>query len=187
MRGGLSDMLNQNDGMGSNAFTPTGVAQLLGSSRFDIDRIKLHGEVSSNIGAHLRDVRCQFGTLTDDGRVHITHRKTFSLNQLVAMPEQEPGICARETDVGVGKMATDVAQGSRPQQGIADGVKEHIGIGVAGQAEFVGDRHTAENKGSTRHQRMHVKAMANTQLHGVILLHHAPRERRQPARDHPAG
>ena len=63
--------------MGGNAFTPTGIAQLLGSGRFDVDRIEFHGEVSSNMGAHLRDMSCQFGTLTDDGRVHVAYRKTF--------------------------------------------------------------------------------------------------------------
>jgi hypothetical protein len=41
--------------------------------------------------------------------------------------------------VGVGEVCADVAEGGRAEERIADGVHEHISIGVSGEPSLIGD------------------------------------------------
>jgi hypothetical protein len=53
-------------------------------------------------------------------------------------------------------MHSDITQTSRPQQGITDGVDQHIGIRMTQQAFFIRKRHTAQYQRTPLHQTVNV-------------------------------
>ena len=55
-------------------------------------------------------------------------------------------------------MVADVAQVRRTQQGVANGMNEHVGIAVAKKAEGVRNANTAQPKVATFDKAVYVKA-----------------------------
>ena len=56
-------------------------------------------------------------------------------------------------------MPTNVAKARRAEQGVGNGVQQHVGVGVAIQAFLEGDGDAADNELAPDHQRVHVKAL----------------------------
>jgi hypothetical protein len=82
-------------------------------------------------------------------------------------------------------MPPDVAEGRSAQKGIADGVKQNIGIRVAQQASVEGNLHPAENKGSSRDQPVGIIAEADANHFAHLTFEvsrppDSPRKRRPP-------
>lgn len=59
-------------------------------------------------------------------------------------------------------MLADVAQRRSAKQGIAQGVQQHVTVGVGQQAVFVGDTHPAQGNEITVAETVHIVAVANT-------------------------
>ena len=59
-------------------------------------------------------------------------------------------------------MRADVAQASRAQKRIGDGVQQRIGIRMAQQTEVERDRYAAQNQRPTRDEGMNIPALANS-------------------------
>ena len=68
-----------------------------------------------------------------------------------------------ELRIGVGEMAADIAQGRRTEDGVGDRVQQHVGVGVAQQAQVVRDLHAADDQVAVFHQRVAVIALADTE------------------------
>jgi hypothetical protein len=64
-------------------------------------------------------------------------------------------------------MLADVAQPGRAQQGIGDGVQQHVGIGMAEQAEGMGDGHAADDEFAAGNESVDVIALADADLRHV--------------------
>ena len=62
-------------------------------------------------------------------------------------------------------MPPDVAQTSRPQHRIGDGVQQHIGVGMAQQPRCMGDLDAPQNQLAAWHQRVHVPTFTYTDVH----------------------
>ncbi len=58
-------------------------------------------------------------------------------------------------------MASDVAHGRRPQQGVADSVGQHIAIGMADGSFFKGDVNAAQDQLASRGQWVEVVTEAH--------------------------
>jgi hypothetical protein len=67
-------------------------------------------------------------------------------------------------------MAADVAEAEGSQQGIHQGMDQHIGVAVTieAQAPWMVEDLTAKDQGPAWHQAVDVVAIANPQLHQVI-------------------
>ena len=63
--------------------------------------------------------------------------------------------------VGVGEQGADVAQAGGTQDGVDHGVRRHVGVGVAGEAELVVDGKTAEHEAPIRREPVGVEADAD--------------------------
>ena len=78
------------------------------------------------------------------------------------MAQQEAAVRALVAHVAVWEVPPNVAQGRRTQQGIHQGVEDHIRIGVAEKPLFIGDRHTAQHQRPPLHQAVDVVALADS-------------------------
>ena len=58
-------------------------------------------------------------------------------------------------------MLSDIAQSQRAQQGVHNGVGEHVGVGVAQKTLFIRDIHPAQNEPTFLRQLMYVVAVAD--------------------------
>ena len=62
-------------------------------------------------------------------------------------------------------MRADITQPGGAQQRVGDGVQQHIGIRMPQQPGAVGDLHAAQHQPPSRHQRVDVPALSNSEIH----------------------
>ena len=91
-------------------------------------------------------MRRQAWRLGDHGAVYIGDLPALRAYGLRRTGKQHARISALPTRIGVGKMATDVAQRRGAEQGIGDGVQQHIGIRVPEQPCHVVNVHAADHQ-----------------------------------------
>ena len=60
------------------------------------------------------------------------------------MVQQQFAVDAFVAGVGVGEVFADIAQGGCPQQGVADGVEQDVGVGVPQQPFGMGNLNASE-------------------------------------------
>lgn len=88
----------------------------------------LHTQCLRNAGAHARNVRCQARRLGHHGAVDVANLVASRAHPAGCFSQQHGRIRATEGGVGVWKMRANVAQTGRAQQGIGDGVQQHVGV-----------------------------------------------------------
>ena len=70
----------------------------------------------------------QLGRLCDHRAVHIADVPTSGAHAPRRFGQQQHRISALEPRVSIRKMAADIAQRGGTQQGIGDGMQQHIGV-----------------------------------------------------------
>ena len=68
--------------------------------------------------------------LRNHGRIDINHLPTQCLHALISLTQQHTAVCIFELGGSIRKMATDIAQTGRAQQGICNRMQKRIGIGM---------------------------------------------------------
>jgi hypothetical protein len=84
------------------------------------------------------------------------------VEQPAHFPHEHPAVSALEARIGVREMCANVTQRRRPDQGIADGVQQHIGIGVAVEAAIVRNLDAADDEPAPRDERVNVKSLPDS-------------------------
>jgi len=91
--------------------------------------------------------------LGDEGGIHVADRKLSRPQQRHDPPQQDAAVDAFKQDAAVdafkfraavGKVLADVAQSRRAQQSIAQGVQQHVAIGMGDQTARMRDADTAQ-------------------------------------------
>ena len=77
------------------------------------------------------------------------------------MAEQHQAGDAAPARIGVREVAAEVTEREGAQERLADGVREHVGVGVAVEADLGRQRHPAEHERAAPHQRMQIEAEAH--------------------------
>ena len=111
-------------------------------------------------------MRHELGCLGDHRAVHIANLKSFGPHAPRRLGQQHTRVGALERQVGVGKMRANVAQRRSAQQGVGDGVQQHIGVRVAQQPEVKRNLYPTQNQLALSHERMDVPAFAYSEIHG---------------------
>ena len=99
-------------------------------------------------------------------------------------PQQVDAVGPGPRGVGVGEVLADVAEPGRAEERVGDGVGDHVGVAVAGQAALAGERHAAEHERPPRvvGERVDVEALpdphrhrssANDRSTGVVIFRFA--------------
>jgi len=152
-------------GVGADAFLAAFEAEVLGGGGFDG---YLSGVDAEEVGyglPHLGDVGCHFGFLGHDDGVDIAYAVALGVEQLAGAAEEEFAVDVFVLGVVVGEVLADVAQGGGAEEGVADGVEQHVGVGVAEEAEGVGYFDASEPQFAVGSQLVYV--VSYSYAHGV--------------------
>lgn len=134
---------------------------------FTLDRNVGNWEVEDrgDVGADCIDVRAEAWFFADQSGVDVGDGESGGGDLGSNRSEQGGRVCAEPFRVGVGKMRTDVAEGGGAEEGIDDGVKEDICIGVAGEAGGVRDQDSAEKERAGKIEAVGIVAVADAEAH----------------------
>jgi len=106
----------------------------------------------------VEQVADQSRSLGDDGGVDILDRTPFGSGPANDLTEKLAAFHAGEPVVCVWKEPTEIAFTQGPENGIAEGMDQHIGIGVADQAFLKGHVDTAQHEFPSLPERMDIIA-----------------------------
>ena len=90
-------------------------------------------------------MRSDLGRLGDERGVNIDHSRPGLRKQVGRAFEDIEAGHAANGFIGVREVMTDVAATDRSEKRIGDGVRENVGVGMAFQAEGMGNLHAAED------------------------------------------
>ena len=131
--------LYQADGVGGDALLAACEAEPFGGRGLDGDIVLVAATDLCHTGLHGRDVGIHLGALGADGGVDVHQTVAFCGNQGDGVAEDDLAVHAFGLCRGVGEVIADVAHIRCSQQGIADGVQQHVGIAVTQEALTVFD------------------------------------------------
>ncbi|MPN44855.1 hypothetical protein SDC9_192422 [bioreactor metagenome] len=109
-------------------------------------------------------MRGQARRLRHDGAVDVAHFPARRAHAPQRLGQQHGRIGAAELRVAVGKVRTNVTQRRGAQQRVGDGVQQHVGVGVAKQAQGVRYLHAPQHETAPRHQGVDVPALAYAEI-----------------------
>ncbi len=153
---------------------------------FDADGC-LHG--FAHLGLHGLAVRRQLGTIENHGAVGVDHRPARFGDGRASSRKQREAVGPFEFGGGVGEMLPDVAESGSSENGVGDGMGDHVGIAVATKAGTVVERDATEHEPAFRiiGPRVHIEPLTDPQLgnlctitHASTLPHHPTDDRETP-------
>lgn len=98
-----------------------------------------------NVLAHLQNVRRELGRWCEHGRIQIAELPAAFAHERGNVTQQRDAVRALVARVGIRKMLADVTERERTEQGIHDGVREHIRVRVTVQTKLKRNVHTADD------------------------------------------
>jgi hypothetical protein len=103
--------------------------------------------------------------LGDQGEIGIDQLEALAVRARPHLLQQQAAADAAKPRVAVGEPFADVALPQRAQQGIAQGVDQHVAVGVRDDPPGAGDQHAAEAHALARLDAVGVKSVADAQAH----------------------
>ena len=132
---GKGSALNEHDGVGGDAFFATGEAEAFGGGGLDADVVRVGADDVGEALLHLWDMGVQLRALGTDGGVEVDEAVALLGYQADGLAEDDLAVDTIGLGSGVGEVVADVAHVGGPEQGVADGMQQHVGITVAQQAK----------------------------------------------------
>src|SRR5579884_134413 len=161
---GMASPGQSNDGLRLGRFAFAHRAHPLGGFEFHGDSIHGQFQGSRQGLADRSAVILQLGALQDYGGIDVGDVESLLADELGGVGQKPHAIGALPLRIGIGKMHSDIAQGGGAQQGVGDGVRENIGVGVALQPELAGDYDAAQDERPAGRDAVHIPAEASAQL-----------------------
>lgn len=152
------NLLYQSDSIGTDAFLTSSKAQFFGRGGFDADTIGVNADDACHTFTHGGDMRIEFGLFGAYGGVDIDHMITFFGNDTDGVAQDDFTVHVERGIRGVGEMITDVAHVGSAENGVADGVYEHICVAVPQQAQRMGYLDAAQPQVAAFNQLMDIIA-----------------------------
>ncbi len=150
--------------MACNAFFSAGKTELFGRRRFYGYALTLDAAGDGEVVTHTVGMRGNFGSLKDKGDVDVHHGKTVFLQGFNGPAKELKAVGVFVLRVGVGIEFSDVAEGSGAEKRIADGVTEHVGVGVTEQPALMSDLYASQNQTPSFGEGMNVKTVSYPQF-----------------------
>lgn len=157
----LSIRLEKTHSMTGNSLFPAGKAEMLFRRRLEIDLIRVRAKNVCKILFHLRKKRSKLRFLRQDRHIQIAEPIPSLRNKLPDPAEQEHAGDSEIGRIGVGEMLTDIAERRSAEEGVHNGVKQNIRVGMAVQAQSVRNPHAAEDQIPTFREAMHIIAVSD--------------------------
>lgn len=97
---------------------------------------------SQDIGQPLLDqlsVRQQFGPLSAHNTIEIDYPPTEGLHGIEGRAKHFGRVSAAVRQIGIGEHLPDITQGGRTEQGVGDGVQQHVSVTMTDKFPVVGN------------------------------------------------
>ena len=173
----------QADRAGGDPLAPAGEAEAVGGLGRDPDPGRLQAEGGGQVGGHGGREVAEAGPVAEHGHVQVDRRPAAGRDQLGHPGAQVDAGDALPARVGRGEVVAEVGQPGRAEHGVAGRVGDHVGVGVAVQAELERDGHPAEDQRPPGHQRVRVHSLPDPQRReGHEIPRAPPPEPRRRAR-----
>lgn len=111
------------------------------------DRYAVGGEVKicGDVLYHRRDKGEEFGRLGNDSDIDVYGAEVALLaDNAEGLTQEQTRVRALVARISIGKVVADVTESSRAQEGVAKGMKGHVGIAVAEETAVVWDFYAAQ-------------------------------------------
>ena len=127
-----------------------------GAPTASLSRASISARRGASFGASSTTVQSTLPGSQPAARTSATARRSRSM---LSAPAQR--------GVGVGEVLADVAEPGGAEERVGDGVGDHVGVAVAGQAALAGERHAAEDERPLRvvAERVDVEALPDPHRH----------------------
>ena len=107
--------------------------------------------------------------LRDHGRVDIDRRPPVLAEHLKHTPQEDLRIDVAPRGIRVGEEISDVGQAGGPEEGVADRVRDAVGVAVAFQPEFAVKANSAQDEGPAGYGAVDVVPVANSKGHADFV------------------
>lgn len=134
--------------MGGDPLFPAGKAETFLGGGLEIDLTDPDPHIFRQNPAHFGNVGHHLRLLGNDGGIQIGDLITLPANQLAHLFEKDLTVDPFEAIVVVGKMLTDIPQGSSTQKGIHNSMGQYICVTVAVKSPMEGDLYAANDDAS---------------------------------------
>jgi hypothetical protein len=131
--------LEQDHALGHDQYLLTDRPDSLSRLGFEIDLRQLKFQQLGDPPDDLRFMGAQFGPLGEHDAIQVVDPPPGIQDALVSQSEHFAGIAAAIGRVVVREQLADVRQRRRTQQGIGDGMQQHVRVAVADQVLIVWD------------------------------------------------
>ena len=109
-------------------------------------------------------MRRELGRLREHGRIQIAELPAALAHERGNVPQQRNAVRALVARVGIRKMFADITERERTEQGIHDGVREHVRVRVTVQTKLKRNVHTADDARSAGDQSVYVVTMSDAHI-----------------------
>ena len=167
----VSCLFQQHDCVGTDAFFAACEAEVFGGGGLDGDVVKVDVHYLGEGLLHLGNVGIEFGPFGTNRAVDVSDGVAFGGHDVEGAAEENLGVDVFKLVALLGReVVADVAHVGGTEDGVADGMDEDIGIGVAKQSEGVLYLDAAEPQGATFHQLVDIEAKADAGFHLVSFV-----------------
>ena len=109
-------------------------------------------------------MRRELGRLREHGRIQIAELPAALAHERGNVPQQRNAVRALVARVGIRKVLADVTERERTEQGIHDGMREHIRVRVTVQTKLKRNVHTADDARSAGDQSVYVVTVSDAHI-----------------------
>ena len=150
--------------MRGNALFGAGKAQSLLGGRLDRNLLDRAADGGGKVLAHLQNVRRELGRLCEHGRIQIAELPAAFAHERGNVTQQRDAVRALVARVGIRKVPSDVTERERAEQGIHDGMREHIRVRVTVQTKLKRNVHTADDARPAGDQSVYVVTVSDAHI-----------------------
>ena len=140
-----------------------GESHTLRGGGLDIHLLFADLQIGGEVAAHRRHMRRELGSLRDHGDVHVAYAQRFFMQQGRHLAQQDAAVDVFVVFAAVGEMTADIAERRGAQQRIAQGMDQHIAVGMGEQTLIMGNGDAAQYQGTARAEAMGIVAVADPQ------------------------
>ena len=158
-------LFDEDDGVGGDAFLAAREAKALGGSGLDGYIVDIAADNAGHRLLHLRDMGIHLRTLGTDGGVDVDQMIAFGGNKVDGLAEENLAVDAVGLGSGIRKVVANVAHIGGTEEGVADGVQQHVSIAVTQQSLTMFYLDAAHPQVAAFYQLMDVEAHSYSDTH----------------------
>jgi len=137
--------MNQDDRVGSYSFSSPCKPHLLRRRGLYVDQGHIDAQILGQTLLHFLNMSAQAGFLGNNSGIHVAGSESPLPQFRYDLAQEDAAVDSLQLRIGIGKMSADIAQPGRTQQGIAQGMDEHIPIRMRDQPLFVRNGDAAQH------------------------------------------